>query len=135
MNSMTYGIKTESETATGNVYTEKMKTKRHPAFLLDNQEYQGWSNYNTWKVALNIDNDQPLYEESWSLVKNDEIKNGEEYKEWFMSVSETDQPEFYKVSDGWSSRELEADVNWDELYEQKKRDIKEDEEYRKEKGE
>jgi hypothetical protein len=115
-------------------YELKQKAQTSRKFLIDKDEYQGWSNYNTWKVALNVDNDQPLYEESWRAIKAGEIKDGESFKEWFKENSRVNEDGFYKVSDSWSERELDADVNWDELYASKIRDIKEDEEYRMKKG-
>lgn len=34
------------------------------------QEYQGWSNYETWAVALMLDNDRAEYEFVMSLVED-----------------------------------------------------------------
>lgn len=100
-------------------------------------EYNGWTNYLTWSVALNIDNDRYMQEETQRAIGEGEIKNGYELKDWFKQSLEdsgnyNEEYNSYKLSDSWSDRELE-DVNWNELYASYKRNYEEEEKYKKEK--
>lgn len=99
---------------------KKQKEEKESYKVEEPKGYNGWTNYETWDIALNIHNDQGLYEESREAIKSGEIKNGDSYKEWFKERTETDQEGFYKVSDGWSERELDNDVDWQEIYESHK---------------
>ena len=47
---------------------------------MDEKEYNGWKNYDTWSLSLLIDNDQGLYEEFHEKV--------EEFKKTHGSISE-----------------------------------------------
>jgi helix-turn-helix protein len=81
------------------------------------EEYQGWSNYATWGVALIIDNDQGLHEETLELAREhaDAGTLSEAIKEWVdVMVSEVEN----------SSEMIQqifqagySDVNWYELAE------------------
>lgn len=103
----------------------------------ENAGYNGWSNYETWSVALVIDNDQRTYSESREIVR-DAIQNGEPSEYW----TEEDRKRF-RVADAlkdWVERSLEistepteaepmsflvsqlvsaalSDVNWTEIAE------------------
>lgn len=98
------------------------------------KEYNGWTNYHTWSVALNIDNDQYMQEETLRVIKEGEVNNGDELKSWFKQNLEdagnyNEEYRSYKLSDAWSERELDDDVNWYELYNTYKAQVKENEEY------
>jgi len=101
------------------------------------KEYNGYTNYMTWDVALNIDNEESFQEEVYANIKDGNIKNGYELKEWFKENLEesgnyNQEYDVYKLSDAWTNRELE-DVNWTELYDNYKQNIKEEEEYQNKK--
>ena len=101
------------------------------------KEYNGYTNYMTWDVALNIDNDESFQEEVYANIKDGNIKNGYELKEWFKENLEesgnyNQEYDVYKLSDAWTNRELE-DVNWTEIYDNYKQNIKEEEEYQNKK--
>ena len=103
------------------------------------QEYNGWTNYTTWGVALNIDSEQGLQEEIYTQIKEGNINNGDELKDYFKQTLEdsgnyNEDYNAYKLSDAWTERELQSDVNWYEIYETYKRNIKEEEEYQKKHG-
>jgi hypothetical protein len=98
------------------------------------KEYNGWTNYTTWNIALNIDNDQYMQEETFRVIKEGEVKNGYELKDWFKQTLEdsenySEDYRSYKLSDAWSERELDDDVNWVELYNTYSKQIKDNEEY------
>jgi len=102
------------------------------------KEYNGWTNYTTWSVALNIDNDQFMQEETLRVIKEGEVTNGYELKDWFKQELENagyynEEYGSYKLSDAWSERELDNDVNWYELYDTYEKQVKEIEEYAKKK--
>lgn len=101
------------------------------------KEYNGYTNYMTWDVALNIDNEESFQEEVYANIKDGNIKNGYELKEWFKENLEesgnyNQEYDVYKLSDAWTNRELE-DVNWTEIYDNYKQNIKEEEEYQNKK--
>lgn len=103
------------------------KPKENKNFEVENPErYQGWSNFDTWQVALNIDNDEGTYEMSREAIREGTITDGESYKEWFKESFATDEEGFYRIVDGWSERELD-NVDWDEIYNSHKEEIVEDE--------
>lgn len=102
------------------------------------KEYNGWTNYTTWNVALNIDSEQGLQEDIYTQIKEGNINNGYELKNYFKQTLEDsdnydEKYNAYKLSDAWTDRELESDVNWYEIYESYKSSIKENEEYEKNK--
>jgi hypothetical protein len=41
------------------------------------QQYNGWSNYDTWNIALLIDNDSFVYDSVWDLVKDSNIDSSD----------------------------------------------------------
>ena len=36
---------------------------------MSEEEYNGWTNYETWLLALNVDNDQGLYSIARDIIK------------------------------------------------------------------
>lgn len=123
---------------TNNSYSQEQERQK----IIDSYEqeqkeknrYNGWSNFLTWQVALNIDNDQYFQEEVTQKVGENEIKNGYELKEWFKEELESsdnynEDYNVYKLSDSWTNRELE-DVDWNELYSTYKRNYEEEKKYK-----
>jgi len=104
------------------------------------KEYNGWTNYTTWNVALNIDSEQGLKEDIYTQIKEGNINNGYELKNYFKQTLEDSENydetyNAYKLSDAWTDRELESDVNWYEIYKIYKKDVDGNEEYEKKKQE
>lgn len=102
------------------------------------KEYNGWTNYTTWNVALNIDNDQYMQEETLRVIKEGEVNNGDELKSWFKQNLEdagnyNEEYHSYKLSDAWNERELDSDVNWFELFESYKQQVEDNKKYEEEK--
>jgi len=70
--------------------------------------YNGWSNYETWKLALNIDNDEGLYNESRSRAWTPgELRDWLEEAFAFQDVG-------YKICDFWSFNEWK-EIDFDEV--------------------
>jgi len=80
------------------------------------EKYNGWSNYQTWKLALNISNDEGFYKESRELVKKGEIVSGQGLKEWLEGII-TYSEEFntWKICDTWSNAEW-SEINFEEVF-------------------
>lgn len=135
---MTFNVK-QSKPKEEKTYEVQRKSQRE-LFLIDrDKEYNGWTNYTTWDVALNIDNEQGLQEDIYTQIKDGNIKNGYELKDYFKQTLEdsgnyNEDFNAYKLSDAWTDRELESDVNWFEIYETYVNNIKEEEEYKKKQG-
>lgn len=88
-------------------------------------EYNGWGNYQTWKVALNIDNDEGLYNESRRLIRVMRIRNGDDLKSWFCEIAQGENG-VYRVFDEWNESEIN-DVDFDEIFTAFNSEIEEDE--------
>jgi len=84
-------------------------------FKVKDERYYGWTNFNTWQVALNIDNDEGTYHASREAIKDGTITDGRSYKEWFKENFQSQEEGYYKIQDGWSENELN-EVDWEEIY-------------------
>jgi hypothetical protein len=91
----------------------------------ENESYNGWGNYQTWKVALNIDNDENLYNESREEIRRFRIRKGEDLKAWFCDIAKTENG-VYRVFDEWNESELN-EVDFDEIFTAFNSEIEEDE--------
>ena len=88
------------------------------------ESYNGWGNYQTWNVALNIDNDEYLYKESRNEISRFRIRKGEDLKAWFCEIAKTENG--YKVFDEWTESELN-EVDFDEIFTAFNSEIEQDE--------
>ncbi len=87
----------------------------------DEKGYNGWTNYETWLMALWIDNDQGLYSESRAIVKECISLKYERYeashalKEWVESWPEIEeiQDKASFVADLFNS--AFSEINWYEI--------------------
>lgn len=89
------------------------------------KKYNGWTNFETWQVALNIENEEGTYHAARDAIADGQITDGRSYKEWFKESFPSQEQGFYKISDGWSDKELD-EVNWDEIYNSQKQELKDD---------
>jgi hypothetical protein len=75
--------------------------------------YNGWVNYETWLLALNVDNDQGLYESTREIIKRTkdlEIYNAaKEIKDYLEELAYNEECSIYKICDNWTQRD------WDEV--------------------
>jgi len=90
--------------------------------MANENKYNGWTNYETWLVALNIDNDRCLVDE----LKH--FKELRDFKEFLEELCYDDELDIYLLScDTLSSREWKK-VNFEEIFNNLKADYEEDEE-------
>ena len=83
---------------------------------MSSQEYNGWTNYETWLMALNIDNDQGMQECVLELIYNNSgpyIMTSSDLKDWIedMIAIECHGTQMYKIFDSWSECEF-ANIDW-----------------------
>jgi hypothetical protein len=77
----------------------------------DEKGYNGWKNYETWSVALIVDNDQRTYNEAREITR-DAIENGESSEFWTE-----EERRRYRVADAlkdWVETELEESTQMTE---------------------
>jgi hypothetical protein len=75
---------------------------------VDYSDYQGWTNRQTWSVALNISNDYNLYMAAVDYVRKN-LKSKNMYKGFIQAYGLTDT----KTSEGYSY--LSKKLNYTEL--------------------
>lgn len=90
-------------------------------------KYNGWATYETWAVALWLDNEEGSYEEARSIVARHEIEDGsaaQALKEWLDAT----MPDLGSTL--WSDllRASFGEVHWQEIAEHYKDDDTEDNE-------
>jgi len=89
---------------------------------MEHKEYNGWYNYETWLLALNVNNDHGLYDARREMVKEGTEKNmsvqeiADILKDWLEELSHIDEHGIYKLSDSWTYRDW-SEINWDEIAE------------------
>ena len=90
--------------------------------MSNDEVYNGWTNYETWLLALNIDNSEGLQQEVLEFVYEDDSTPYllEEWIEDLIAI-ECQGIQMYKIFDSWSEREF-ANIDWYELFESYKRD-------------
>ena len=88
--------------------------------------YQGWTNYSTWGLALHLDNEQDIYNESREMASNarDAAELATELKERYSNLLE-EKGESDKHSD---------EVNWREIAEDLIDEVKENKDYDRSQG-
>lgn len=82
------------------------------------ETYNGYSNYETWLLCLNIDNDQGLYNSINETVETnkseDDYELGEIIRKNLEELCWVDTYNIYKISDTWTTRDWH-DINWREV--------------------
>ncbi len=86
---------------------------------MDNEKYNGWHNYETWKMHLNLTNEEGLYNGSVAVVretKGEDYEKAQALKEW---VEENFWVDDYNIvhfpqGDSFSTAEL-SEVDWLEV--------------------
>lgn len=86
--------------------------------LKADQEYNGYTNYETWLMSLNLDNDQYLNERLMEIANGcgEVYDKAQELKEFVESEFYVEQYGIYKISDIWTERDLQ-EVDWTEIIE------------------
>lgn len=81
-------------------------------------EYNGYSNYETWLMSLNLDNDQFLNSELMRIANSskDTYDKAGELKDWIESEFSNDELGIIKVCDTWTNRDFQ-EIDWSEIIE------------------
>lgn len=78
--------------------------------MVEDKEYNGWSNFETWKLALNLDNEESLYKQ-FRNYKGDAADLKAELEGMFNH-----EDIGYKICDFWSNNEWQ-EIDWQEILE------------------
>ncbi|MCW4015461.1 MAG: hypothetical protein NWF06_03745 [Candidatus Bathyarchaeota archaeon] len=81
-------------------------------------EYNGYSNYETWLMSLNLDNDQYLNERVMEIANGcgDTYDKAQELKEFIESEFYVEEYGIYKISDIWTERDFQ-EIDFAEIIE------------------
>lgn len=90
--------------------------------------YNGYTNFETWLICLNIDNDFGLYNSINVLVTDylnethedretiDKYKLGQIIKDWLEEIFFIEDCQVYKICDTWTFRDWQ-EIDWCEVAE------------------
>lgn len=82
--------------------------------------YYGWSNYETWLLRLNLDNDEGTYtmcKEWFKDVDKSSVyisRIADNFKEYLEEVFYIEEYGIYKISDVWTERDWN-EIDWIEI--------------------
>ena len=81
-------------------------------------EYNGYSNFETWLMSLNLDNDQYLNERLMEIANGsgDTYDKAETLKDWIEDEFFNDEFGVYKICDTWTNRDFQ-EIDWCEIIE------------------
>lgn len=116
--STTYKIRQVVKTlSTDADLTQKAVNEIEDAIRKDT-EYNGYSNYETWLISLNLDNDQFLNSELMRIANSskDTYDKAGELKDWIESEFSNDELGIIKVCDTWTNRDFQ-EIDWSEIIE------------------
>lgn len=78
-------------------------------------KYNGWTNYETWLLKLNLDNDQGTYNlcqewfnENYEITeteKPDTYEIADQFKEYLEELFYIEEHSIYKICDTWTHRD------------------------------
>jgi len=100
------------------VKTQKAVYEVEDAIQKDS-EYNGYSNFETWLMSLNLDNDQYLNDRVLSLANSGRgyiYDKAEELKDWIESEFYNDEFGIIKICDTWTNRDFQ-EIDWSEIIE------------------
>lgn len=87
------------------------------------EKYNGWKNYETWLLHLNLSNEQGLYEMVFEWVKDNPKENfeyqferDETFKDWLYEMFFIEEYNVIKICDSWTTRDFD-DVDFREVLE------------------
>ena len=85
---------------------------------MSEETYNGWTNYETWLLALNVDNNQGLYETARDLIKRtkdlDVYEAAKEMKDYLEELTYNEECSIYKICDNWTHRDWH-EINFSEI--------------------
>lgn len=82
------------------------------------EEYNGYSNYETWLMSLNLDNEQPLNEMVMEIANGsgDTYDKAQELKQRIEELFYNEQLGIYKICDSWTDRDFQ-EIDFTEIIE------------------
>ena len=88
------------------------------------EKYNGWTNYETWLLKLNLDNDEGTYNMMHDFVRewrtNNSIEDPQELadaiKDYLEEIFYVEEHQIYKICDVWTTRDWN-EINWYEIAE------------------
>lgn len=85
---------------------------------MTDEKYNGWVNYETWLMNLNLTNEESLYNQMLEIVKENSEKDdydiGEELKNWIEESFYVEEYDIYKICDNWTTRDFQ-EIHWTEI--------------------
>jgi len=90
---------------------------------MEHKDYNGWTNYETWLLKLNLDNEESLYNEYRDMASDRDL-TGQQLQDWLEGAFEY-QEVGYKICDFWSYNEW-REINWDEIAESINNEIRQE---------
>jgi len=85
---------------------------------MTDEKYNGWVNYETWLMNLNLTNEESLYNHTLEIVKENSEKGdydiGEELKNWIEESFYVEEYDIYKICDTWTTRDFQ-EIHWTEI--------------------
>lgn len=92
---------------------------------MENTSYNGYTNFETWLLCLNIDNEYGIYSEIRDFVEeNEELDNydlGDKLKDYLEELFFIEENNIFKICDTWTLRDWQ-EIDWTEVA-QTRRDI------------
>ena len=88
--------------------------------MTEEKGYNGYTNYETWLLCLNIDNEEGLYNEIRDLVElhseEEDLFLGDMIKEYLAELFYNEEFQVYKICDTWTERDWQ-EIDWEEVAE------------------
>ena len=85
---------------------------------MSEEGYNGWTNYETWLLALNVDNDQSLYNFTRDFIKQtksiDVWDTAKKLKDQLEELTYNEECDIYKICDNWTQRDWH-EINFSEI--------------------
>lgn len=89
---------------------------------MTDEKYNGWTNYETWLLKLNLDNDEGTYNMMNDFVREwrtghsieDEYELGEAIKDYLEETFYIEEHQIYKICDVWTTRDWH-EIDWPEI--------------------
>jgi len=87
--------------------------------MSENEKYNGWHNYETWKMHLNLSNEEGVYNSAREIVqeaKGELYEKAQALKEWVENTFWVDQYDIVHFSEGDSFTMAElSEIDWIEI--------------------
>lgn len=74
------------------------------------ETFNGYTNFETWLMSLNLDNDQVLNEELHQIANAPRLsiyERSEALKEWVSELFYVEEYGIYKICDTWTERDFQ----------------------------